>query len=349
MKEIRIADHLIGPGAPAFVLAEAGVNHNGDLGLARKLIEAAAEAQASAIKFQTFKAANLVTRDAPKASYQLETTSAGESQYDMLCRLELSPAAHTELIAHCTKHRLLFLSTPFDEESADLLEKLGVAAFKIPSGEITNLPFLEHVARKQKPILLSTGMSDLSEVETAVRRIRAQGNNDIVVLQCVSNYPANPADVNLRAMATMASACNVLVGYSDHTLGNEASLAAVAIGACVIEKHFTLDRNLPGPDHKASLEPDELKALVRSIRIVEATLGNGIKQPAPSEENTRQVARKSLVAAGDLVAGTRLKPEMVAIKRPGTGLAPALRDTLVGRTLNTDVAAGCLFTLEMLT
>ena len=170
-----------------------------------------------------------------------------------------------------------------------------------------------------------------------------------MLLQCVSNYPANPADVNLRAMATMASACNTLVGYSDHTLGNEASLAAVALGACVIEKHFTLDRKLPGPDHKASLEPDELKALVRSIRIVESTLGNGIKKPAPSEENTRQVARKSLVAACDLVAGTRLKKEMIAIKRPGTGLAPALRDTLVGRTLNTDVAAGCLFTLEMLT
>ena len=349
MKDIRIANQLIGKGRPAFVLAEAGVNHNGDLDLARKLIEAAAEARASAIKFQTFKAANLVTRDAPKASYQMNTTSAEESQYDMLRRLELSADAHAELIAHCRKHRLLFLSTPFDEDSADLLEKLGVAAFKIPSGEITNLPFLEHVARKQKPVLLSTGMSDMSEVETAVSLIRAQGNDDIVLLQCVSNYPANPADVNLRAMATMASACNVLAGYSDHTLGNEASLAAVALGACVIEKHFTLDRKLPGPDHKASLEPDELKALVRSIRIVEATLGNGIKKPAPSEENTRQVARKSLVAARDLAAGTLLKKEMIAIKRPGTGLAPALRDTLVGRTLNTDVVAGCLFTLEMLT
>jgi N-acetylneuraminate synthase len=349
MKDIKIANQFIGKGRPAFVLAEAGVNHNGDLDLARKLIEAAAEARASAIKFQTFKAANLATKDAPKANYQMETTSAGESQHDMLRRLELSAAAHTELIAHCKKHQLLFLSTPFDEESADLLETLGVPAFKISSGEITNIPFLEHIARKRKPILLSTGMADMSEVETAVRRIRAQGNDDIVLLQCVSNYPADPADVNLRAMATMASACNTLAGYSDHTLGNEASLAAVALGACVIEKHFTLDRKLPGPDHKASLEPDELKALVRSIRIVEATLGNGIKKPAPSEENTRQVARKSLVAASDLVAGTRLKQDMIAIKRPGTGLAPALRDTLVGRTLNTDVAAGCLFTLKMLT
>jgi sialic acid synthase SpsE len=267
----------------------------------------------------------------------------------MLRRLELTAEDHVDLMGYCRLQHILFLSTPFDEESADLLEKLGVAAFKIPSGEITNLPFLEHVARKQRPVLLSTGMSEMSEVEVAVKSIRAQGNDDIVLLQCVSNYPANPSDVNLRAMATMASVCNTLVGYSDHTLGNEAALAAVALGACVIEKHFTLDRKLPGPDHKASLEPDELKALVRSIRIVEATLGNGIKKPAPSEENTRQIARKSLVAASDLVVGTRLKKEMIAIKRPGTGLAPALRDNLVGRTLNTDVVAGCLFTLEMLT
>lgn len=349
MKDIKIANHIIGAGCPAFVLAEAGVNHNGNLDLARKLIETAAAAGADAIKFQTFKAANLATRDAPKANYQLDTTDAQESQYDMLCRLELSAEAHAELMAHCRKNRLLFLSTPFDEESANLLETLGVPAFKISSGEITNLPFLEHVARKGKPILLSTGMSELGEVEMAVKKIREQGNEQIVLLQCVSNYPAEPADVNLRAMAAMASACNTLTGYSDHTLGSEAPLAAVALGACVIEKHFTLDRNLPGPDHRASLEPDELKALVRSIRIVEAALGNGIKRPAASEENTRQVARKSLVAARDLPAGTRLEKEMIAIKRPGTGLAPALRDDLVGRTLNTDVAAGRLFTLEMFT
>jgi N-acetylneuraminate synthase len=345
----NIGNHIIGSGHPCFIIAEAGVNHNGELDLACKLIDAAHTAGADAVKFQTFRAEKLITKSAPKADYQRMTTDTDESQYEMLRRLELSAEAHQALIEYCQRAGLLFLSTPFDEESADLLDRLGVAAFKIPSGEITNLPFLEHVARKRKPVLLSTGMSDMSEVKTAVRRIRAQGNNDIVALQCVSNYPANPADVNLRAMATMVSACDVMAGYSDHTLGNEASLAAVALGACVIEKHFTLERKLPGPDHKASLEPDELKALVRSIRIVEATLGNGMKKPAPSEENTRQVARKSLVSACDLVAGTRLKKEMIAIKRPGTGLAPALRDTLVGRTLNTDVAAGCLFTLGMLT
>jgi N,N'-diacetyllegionaminate synthase len=347
VKTLCIGRDTVGGGQPCFIIAEAGVNHNGSLDVARQLIDTAVEAKATAVKFQTFRADTLADKGAPKADYQIRNTTAMESQHEMLRRLELAPEAHNELIDYCQRKNILFLSTPFDEESADLLEKLGVAAFKIPSGEITNLPFLEHVARKQKPVLLSTGMSEMSEVETAVQRIRAQGNEDIVVLQCVSNYPANPADVNLRAMATMASACNVLVGYSDHTLGNEASLAAVALGACVIEKHFTLDRNLPGPDHKASLEPAELKALVKSIRIVESTLGDGVKRPAPSEANTRLVARKSLVVVRDLPAGTRIDKSMIATKRPGMGLSQGVRDQLVGRTLKTNVSSGTLLTWEM--
>lgn len=348
MKNIEIAGHLIGKGREVFVIGEAGVNHNGDVALARKLIDAAAGAGVNAVKFQTFRADKLATRSAPKADYQSRNTDGNESQYEMLRRLELSFDAHRQLIDYCKCQGVTFLSAPFDEESADLLEKLDVAAFKIPSGEITNLPFLEHVARKQKPILLSTGMSEMSEVQTAAERIRAQGNRGLLLLHCVSNYPADPADVNLRAMATMAATCDALVGYSDHTMGCEVALAAVALGAVVIEKHFTLDRNLPGPDHKASLEPAELKALVQGIRAVESAMGDGIKKPAPGEANTRQVARKSLVAARDLAAGTRIDEAMIVIRRPGTGLPPAMRDELIGRTLKTGINAGTLFTLEML-
>jgi N,N'-diacetyllegionaminate synthase len=348
MPTLNIGDRLIGSDQRCFIIAEAGVNHNGSVDAARKLIDAAAAAGASAVKFQTFRADKLAGKNAPKADYQIQNTAPDESQFEMLQRLELTPEAHFELRDYCRQKGILFLSTPFDEESADLLETLDVAAFKIPSGEITNLPFLEHVARKRKPILLSTGMSDMSEVAAAVRAIRAQGNGEIVLLQCVSNYPANPADVNLRAMATMASAFGVPAGYSDHTLGLEAPLAAVALGACVIEKHFTLDRNLPGPDHRASLEPRELKVLVESIRVVESTLGDGVKKPAPSEVSTRQVVRKSLVAARDLPVGTRIDATMIAIRRPGTGLPPTMRGDLLGRTLKTDVAAGTLLTLEML-
>lgn len=348
MSTIDIGKCRIGSGHPCFIIAEAGVNHNGDIAIAHRLIDAAAAANATAVKFQTFRAEKLVSQDAPKADYQIRNTEAHESQYEMLRKLELPPEAHLELIRYCQSKDILFLSTPFDEESADLLERIGVLAFKIPSGEITNLPFIEHLARKHRPVLLSTGMSDLLEVETAVKAIRSQGNQQIVLLQCVSNYPAEPADANLRAMATMHAACGALVGYSDHTQGMEVSVAAVALGACVVEKHFTLDRNLPGPDHKASLEPDELRLFVQSIRRVESAMGNGSKQPAESERNTRQVARKSLTAARDLSAGTMLDATMIALRRPGTGLPPAHRDKLVGRIVKTDVSAGTLLTWEML-
>ena len=345
---IDIAGRLVGPGQPCFIIAEAGVNHNGSLDLACQLVDVAVQAGADAVKFQTFKAERLVTPDAPKADYQLEATAADESQYSMLRRLELGPEAHRDLIDYCASRGILFMSTPFDHESADLLAGLGIAVFKIPSGEITNLPFLAHVARCGQPMIVSTGMSRLSEVDVAVRTIQEAGNPSVVLLHCVSNYPADPADANLRAMRTMGMAFGVPVGYSDHTPGIEVTLAAVALGACVIEKHFTLSHNLTGPDHKASLEPDELGALVRGVRIVEAALGHGRKEPAISEANTAAVARKSLVAARDIPAGTVLTQELIAIKRPGTGLAPAARPYLLGRTARVFIPCGTLLTLEML-
>lgn len=348
MNAIDVSDRKVGPGQACFIIAEAGVNHNGDVELAKRLVDVAVGAGADAVKFQTFKAERLVTPKAPKAEYQLQTTDTAESQYEMLRRLELSVEAHRDLMVYCREKNILFMSTPFDKESADLLEELGVAVFKIPSGEITNLPLLAHIARKGKPMLVSTGMSYLGEVETAVHTIEQAGNQDLVLLHCVSNYPAEPADVNLRAMQTMATAFDVPVGYSDHTPGIQVALAAVAMGACVIEKHFTLDRNLPGPDHRASLEPGELAELVQGIRTVEAALGQGRKEPAPSEANTAAVARKSLVAARDIPSGTVLTEEMIAIKRPGTGLPSVMHPYIVGRTLRVDVQLGDIIKFEML-
>jgi N,N'-diacetyllegionaminate synthase len=346
IKSIQIGERAVGLGLPCFIIAEAGVNHNGDLALAKRLIDAAFAAGADAVKFQTFRSEKLASTLAEKASYQLETTGAAESQLQMLKRLELSPQSHCELIGYCRQQGILFLSSPFDEESADYLETLQVPAFKIPSGEIVNIPFLSHVARKAKPIILSTGMSTLGEVDTAVKTIRDAGNQELVLLQCVSNYPAAAADVNLRAMETMAKAFQVPVGYSDHVQGNEVAFAAVALGACVVEKHFTLDRNLPGPDHRASLEPKELAALVRGIRAVESALGDGCKCPAASEANTAAVARKSLVAARDIAANTALSMDMIAVKRPGTGIPPSMLDFVLNRKLRRDVAKDSLLTLE---
>jgi len=347
-RTVRIGDREVGASHPCFIIAEAGVNHNGDVELAKELVDIAVDAGADAVKFQTFKAERLVSALAPKADYQLRTTDAAESQMDMLRKLELSEAAHEELFAYCAERNILFLSSPFDEGSAKLLDDLGVPAFKIPSGEITNLPFLEHIARMGKPMIVSTGMSTLGEVETAVRTIRAADNNDLVLLHCVSDYPADPADVNLRAMSSMAAAFGTPVGYSDHTRGIEVALAAVAIGACVIEKHFTVSRNLIGPDHEASVEPDELKTLVGSIRTVESALGNGQKSPAPSEANTAEVVRKSLVAACDIPSGTTLTREMIAARRPGTGLPPDMIQFIVDSTTSQDIVEGAVFTWEML-
>lgn len=344
---LQIAGRAIGPGRPCFIIAEAGVNHNGDLALAKQLIDAATAAQADAVKFQTFDAERLASATAPKAAYQLRATNPAESQREMLRRLELSEPIHRELIAHSAKRGILFLSTPFDEISADLLDGLGMPAFKIPSGEITNLPFLAHVARQGKPMIVSTGMATLAEVEAAVRTIQAIHQQGLVLLQCVSNYPADPAEANLRAMQTMAEAFGVPVGYSDHTPGLAVALAAVALGACVVEKHLTLDRGLPGPDHRVSLEPDEFSALVQGIRTVEAALGHGRKEPAPSEAGTAAVARKSLVAARDIPAGSTLTEAFVVIQRPGTGLPPSMLTQVVGRKAMKAIPAGTVLTQDM--
>lgn len=344
--DLTVGDLQIGHQYPCFIIAEAGVNHNGDLDLAHQLVDTAVTARADAVKFQTFIAEKVVSATAPKAEYQKKTTETAESQLEMIKRLELPFSAFAQLKTYCEEKGILFLSTPFDDESADFLDSLGMSAFKIPSGEITNLPFLRHIARKGKPIIMSTGMATLGEVEMAVSTIESTGNPPLTLLHCVSNYPADPADVNLRAMLTLQTAFGLPVGYSDHTMGLEVSFAAVALGACVIEKHFTLDRALPGPDHQASLEPSELAEMVAGIRKIESALGNGRKTPAASERNTADVARKSLVAAQDLKAGVRLTDEHLAIKRPGTGLPPAMYEQIVGRVIKQDVSAGEALTLE---
>lgn len=347
-RTIDIGGRPVGVGHPAFVIAEAGVNHNGDVDMACRLVDAAAEAGADAVKFQTFRAERLVSANAPQAEYAATNLGGSTSQYDMLKALELTDEDHRRLFRYCEERRILFLSSPFDEESADFLESLDVLAFKVPSGELTNLGYLAHIAAKSRPMIISTGMADLGEVEAAVRAVEGEGNYDYVLLHCVSNYPAAAEDANLRAMLTLEAAFGNPVGYSDHTLGLEVPLAAVALGACVIEKHLTLDRSLPGPDHQASSEPDELANLVRGIRTVEAALGTGRKRPASSEASTASVVRKSLVSARDLTVGTVLTEAAITAKRPGTGLPLTMRPYVLGRLLRVDVPADTVLTLDML-
>ena len=342
-----IGARRIGGGAPCFVIAEAGVNHNGDPALAAALVDAAADAGADAVKFQTFAADRLTTAAAPKADYQRARTGDSDSMREMLRKLELPPDAHRTLQQRCAARGMMFLSTPFDEHSADLLDDLGVPAFKVPSGEITNTLLLDHIARKGRPLLMSTGMATLDEVRCAVDTVRRAGNDALALLQCTSAYPAPIERANLRSIATLAETFAVPVGYSDHTLGTTAAFAAVALGASIVEKHLTTDRTLAGPDHAASLEPQEFAALVRGVRDVEAALGDGVKAPAPEEHAIAAVARRSLVAARQLRAGETLTREMVAAKRPGTGLAPATLPQFVGRRLRVDVAADALLSHDM--
>lgn len=304
------------------------------------LVDAAADAGADAVKFQTFRTDRLAAATAPKARYQERDGAAGESQADMLRRLEL-PRAALEAVAERARTRgLTFFSSPFDAESADLLAGLGVPAFKLGSGELTNTPLVRHVARHRRPLILSTGMATLAEVEVAVRAVADVGNEQLVLLQCVSSYPADPAHANLRAMATMAAAFRVPVGFSDHMLENEASLAAVALGASVIEKHLTLDRTDRGPDHAASLDPSGFAALVRGLRIVEAALGDGVKRPTPAEADVARVARRSVVLVRDLPAGAVLEASHLALLRPGTGIEPGALPLVVGRRLARSLPAG---------
>jgi N,N'-diacetyllegionaminate synthase len=322
------------------IIAEAGVNHNGDMSMACRLIDVAAEAGADLVKFQTFQADRLVTTDARKAEYQSNAMGGDETQYTMLRKLELTREMHLELIDYCHARGIGFFSTGFDEQSVDMLAELGLDRFKIPSGEITNLPYLRHVGRYGKPVILSTGMADLSEIGMALDALESAGTkrSQITVLHCNTEYPTPMSDVNLRAMLTIRDTFGVEVGYSDHTLGTEVSIAAVAMGATVIEKHFTLDRKLPGPDHQASLEPEELSVMVAAIRNIEAALGDGIKGPSPSESKNIPIARRSLVASRDIRAGEVLSESNLAAKRPGTGISPMRWDEVIGRQVTRDFA-----------
>lgn len=316
-----------------FIIAEAGVNHNGSLEIAKALVDAASQAGADAVKFQTFKASNLVSKSAQKADYQKKTTGVAETQHAMLEKLELNELAHQSIIEHCRNKKILFLSTPFDAESIDMLESLGMPIYKIPSGEITNLPYLIRVGQLGKEIILSTGMSNLDEIGNALDVLEREGTprSSITVLHATTEYPCPIEEVNLNAMLTIQKAFGVRVGYSDHTPGIEVPIAAVALGAGVIEKHFTLDKSLDGPDHKASLEPDELNAMVKAIRNIEQALGDGIKRPMASEIKNKLVVRKSLVASREIKAGEFFSAENIGAKRPGSGISPMLWDEVIGK------------------
>jgi len=331
IKPVKIKNFMIGPGNPCFIIAEAGVNHNGDMGLAHKLIDAAAKAGADAVKFQSFVTEDVVTPEAQKARYQVETTGQNGGQFAMLKKLELSKDQQKELKTHCDEAGILYLCTPYEEKSADLLEAIDVAAYKIASTDTTNIPFLRYLAGKGIPVMLSTGMSSLGEVEEAVNELKLHGlNGEIIILQCTSEYPAPVNEINLRAMKTMELAFGCPVGFSDHTPGIGTSPWAVAAGACVVEKHFTLNRNMEGPDHRASIEPDELKELVRTIRDVETAMGDGIKRPMPSELPNKTRMQKSLVATRLIPAGETIQKADLTCKRPGSGLPPKWFDRVVG-------------------
>ena len=325
-----------------FIIAEAGVNHNGSIDLAKKLIDVAVEAGVDAVKFQTFKAKNLVTKNTKKADYQSKNMNDGDnSQYNMLKKLELDIDTHHELISYCNSKNIMFLSTPFDHDSIELLNNLGLEIFKIPSGEITNLPYLRHIGRLNKKVILSTGMADIGEIEDALDILYKVGTlkENITVLHANTMYPTPMEDVNLKAMLTIGTTFDVAYGYSDHTLGIEVDIAAVTMGASCIEKHFTLDKTMEGPDHKASLEPDELKAMVKAIRNIEVALGSSIKKPSKSETPNIKVARKSIVAATSIKKGELLTADNLAIKRPGNGISPMRWDEIVGGVAAKDYLA----------
>ncbi len=331
------------------IIAEAGVNHNGDMANALKLIDKAVEAGVDIVKFQTFKAENIATNKAVKAEYQLSTTNKSESQFDMLKKLELSENDHDYLIDYCEQKGIQFLSTPFDEQSIVLLKAKGISVGKIPSGEITNLPYLKAMAKAFQKIILSTGMSDMQEIKDALSVLLEAGTKkeNITILHCNTEYPTPMRDVNLKAMNHIGKELGVAVGYSDHTLGIEVPIAAVALGATIIEKHFTLDRNMEGPDHRASLEPGELKEMVTAIRNIEKAIsGTGFKEPSPSELKNKIIARKSIHLYTDLPAGHLLAATDLVMKRPGSGISPMEVEKIIGRKLKQSLAADHLLTLE---
>ena len=347
MIPVKIQNKKIGGENPCFIIAEAGVNHNGDPSLAQQLIEAAADAGADAVKFQTYKTGNLVTHQAKKADYQKKNDPGSTTQYQMLKNLELPEPVFKKLSAYAKTRGIIFLSSAFDEESIDLLKRLNVVAFKIPSGEITNFPLMEKIAHQNKPVILSTGMSSMDEVAEAVSFLQDKGCSDLVLLHCTTSYPAPMESVNLRVMDTMKETFDLPVGYSDHTRGILVPIIAVARGACIIEKHFTLNRSLPGPDHAASIEPAEFRRLVCAIRDTEATMGDGIKRIQPCETGTRDIVRKSIVAAKNIPRGSVITRDMLVIKRPGDGIQPKFFNELAGKTIVRAVKKDTVITWDM--
>ncbi len=349
--QFKIGSIPVGKNAPVFVIAEAGVNHNGDTSLARELIDAAVAARADAVKFQTFQAHKLNTRTAPKSSYHLRTTpsDAEQSWFELLRSQEISPGMHRELINYCRERQILFLSTPYDPDSADLLDDLDIPAYKVASTDANNFPFLEHLAKKKRPIILSTAMCTLEEVQTAVATIHRTGNRNLILLHCTANYPCEAKNSNLLAMTTLAAEFSVPVGYSDHCLSRINPIAAVALGARLVEKHFTVSKDLPGPDHQASLLPEELAQMIRDIRDTELALGTGSKAPLPCENENLMKLRKSVVVSRDISAGTVLTRDNLEIKRPGTGSAPEMYARFLGKKTSRNLPGDHLITLDDVT
>ena len=334
MNKIKIGNRLIGEGEPCFIVAEAGSNHNGKLEQAKQLIDIAAEAGADAVKFQTFTAEKLASK------------KEAQKMFEVLKKYELRTEWHKELKRYADRLGIIFLSTPFDEKSVDLLDEISVPAFKVASGDITHLPLLKYIAQKGKPIILSTGGANLGEVEEAINTIKSQGNKNIILMHCVSNYPSKPEDANVRAMVTMKEALHLPVGYSDHSLGTLVPTTAVALGACVIEKHFTLNKSLSGPDHAFALEPTELQEMIKSIRLLEKTLGDGVKCITENEKKEILLARRSLIASMDILKGTKISKEMIKIVRPGTGIPPKYLNFIIGREAKSDIAKDEIITWD---
>lgn len=350
MKKIKVGDRWIGEGKPCFIIAEAGSNHNGKLEQAKQLIDIAVEASADAVKFQTYSAEKLYSRKTPTMKYlkKNKLIKKDESVWDLIKKIEMPREWHKPLADYCKDKKIIFLSTPFDLEAVDELEQVGMAAYKIASFEITHLPLLEYVAKKGKPTIISTGMADLSDIQDALDTIYAAGNRQVVMLHCGINYPLAFKDVNLRAMITVREAFQVPVGYSDHTLGITVPIAAVTLGASVIEKHFTISRKLKGPDHPFALEPAELKAMVRSVREAEVSMGSSIKKRTKSEEEMYRLGRRSIIAATNIPEGTIIKQEMLEIKRPGYGISPKFVNIVVGRKTKVDIKEDDVVTWEMI-
>ena len=346
LENIKIGERHVGETSPCFIIAEAGVNHDGSVSKAKELIDAAVEAKADAVKFQSFTTDKLILSNTPKAEYHKKTTGDKDGFDDMLRQLELSESDHIEIRDYCDNRGIAFMSTPFDPDSADLLERLGVNVFKVDSGNFNNPYLVKHIAIKDKPMILSTGMTTISEIEETMSVLEEVGNKQAILLHCTSNYPPSYEDVNLRAMMTIRNTFNTLVGYSDHTQGLCITIAAVAMGATVIEKHLTLDRSSPGPDHLASLEPREFSDLVSQVRSVEASMGSSIKRPVAAEAEVADSLRRSVVSTEKIHKGQMITRRMVDVKRPGTGLPPKYLEWVVGRVAQKDIPANQVITFK---